>query len=208
MRLLVSGILLGLTTVACSDGPSSSIAGPSSAAANNVVAVNVTAEPGPAPVYLYAMAQMSNGRTQDVTASARWESLNPSVATVSSGGMITAYSAGSVMFRATYHDVSGTVRTDVSPAVDIKRLAVTGTVSAATKPYQVVAGALVEVIAGPSVGQSVVAAGDGSYSFSNMIAGQTQLRVSKPGYATWTSKDFYLGANASFNVQLVPDSAE
>lgn len=208
MRLFVSGILLGITTVACGDGPSSSITAPSAAAVNNVIAVNVTAEPGLAPVYLYAIAQMSDGRTQDVTSAARWESLNPSIAMISSGGIITAYSSGSVMFRATYRDVSGTIRADVAPAVDIKRYAVTGTVSAATKPYHVVPGALIEVVAGPSLGQSVVAGSDGSYSLANLIAGQTRLRASLPGYETWTSKDFYLGANVTANVQLMPEGAQ
>lgn len=208
-RLFASAILISVTAVACSDGTSASLTGPSTlAAANNVIAVTVSAEPGPAPAFLFAKAQMSDGRTQDVTSTAQWESMNPAVASVSSGGRINAHQSGTVTFRATYRDVSGSVQADVAPAAEIKRYAVAGVVSASTKPYRVVPEALIEVISGPSAGQSIVAGRDGSFSLTQLIAGETRLRVSSPGYHAWSSKTFHLGSDTTADVQLTPIGAE
>jgi uncharacterized protein YjdB len=54
------------------------------------------------------MATMSDGTTQDVSATATWASSNTSDATVSASGAVTAVSPGSVSIQATYQNVTGT----------------------------------------------------------------------------------------------------
>jgi uncharacterized protein YjdB len=55
-----------------------------------------------------AVATMSNGTTQDVTALSTWVSSNTSAATVSSSGLVTGVAEGAATVQATYLSVSGT----------------------------------------------------------------------------------------------------
>ena len=63
---------------------------------------------------LTATANLSNGTTQNVTNQATWESTNPTTATVSAGGLVTAKGAGSAEIRATYQNVVGTLNVSVA----------------------------------------------------------------------------------------------
>jgi Bacterial Ig-like domain (group 2) len=55
-----------------------------------------------------ATAIMSDGTTQDVTSQATWTSSNAADATVSSTGLVTGVTAGSVAIQATYLSITGT----------------------------------------------------------------------------------------------------
>ena len=66
------------------------------------MAVNVTsASTSGQNFQLIATARLSDGTNTDVTRSARWESTNPTLATVSDTGMVTVVSNGEVDVRAT-----------------------------------------------------------------------------------------------------------
>jgi trimeric autotransporter adhesin len=64
---------------------------------------------------LTASVVYTDGTQKDVTNVAKWVSTAPSVATVSVGGVLTAYTAGTTTITATFQDVSGSFVTTISP---------------------------------------------------------------------------------------------
>lgn len=72
---------------------------------------------------LTATAIWGNGTTQGVTMSSTWASVEPRVASISSDGVLTAFSMGDTEVAATYQGVTGRVRVEVRvparPDVDI-----------------------------------------------------------------------------------------
>ena len=60
-----------------------------------------------------ATARFSNGG-QDVTSAASWESSNPSVGPISSGGLLTGLTTGTTVVTATYQGMSGSLPVIVS----------------------------------------------------------------------------------------------
>jgi hypothetical protein len=67
-------------------------------------------------VQLTATATLSDGTTQNVSAAATWQALTGG-ATVTSGGLVTAVTSGTVTIQATYQRRSGTAVVRISPAV-------------------------------------------------------------------------------------------
>jgi len=65
-------------------------------------------------VQLTATATLSDGATQNVSAAATWQALSGG-ATVTSGGLVTAVTAGTVTIQATYQGRSGTAVVRISP---------------------------------------------------------------------------------------------
>jgi Bacterial Ig-like domain (group 2) len=63
-----------------------------------------------------ATGRFTDGSSQDMTATTVWNSQNPSVAMVSSSGLVTAKSAGSAIITATSGSVAGSVSLTVSAA--------------------------------------------------------------------------------------------
>jgi uncharacterized protein YjdB len=105
--IVVTVAVAGLT-IACSK---------SSTSPSTVSSVTVT---GAAPavgsaVQFTATAMLSDGTTQDVTSVAAWQSSDPSAATVSSTGVVTAMAAGTVDVTATYQNVTGTDEITIAP---------------------------------------------------------------------------------------------
>jgi hypothetical protein len=62
---------------------------------------------------LFAQATSSDGTTTDATNIATWQSSNPVVATVSSGGVLTAFAEGELDVSATYQNRSGSLRAQI-----------------------------------------------------------------------------------------------
>jgi hypothetical protein len=62
---------------------------------------------------LFARANRSDGTTIDVTNLAIWQSSNPSIATVSNGGVLTAAAEGAVDVFATHDKVRGALRAEI-----------------------------------------------------------------------------------------------
>ena len=65
-------------------------------------------------VQLTALATFSNGATQNVSATATWQALSVG-ATVTSGGLVTAVTSGTVAITATYQERSGLANVRISP---------------------------------------------------------------------------------------------
>ena len=63
-----------------------------------------------------AVANMSNGTTENVTTTAVWTSSNTDIATVSAGGLVTAVAEGTVSINATFENVTGSAQAAVIPA--------------------------------------------------------------------------------------------
>ena len=62
---------------------------------------------------LFATAMSATGTTTDVTNLATWQSSNPSLATVSPAGLLTAAAEGAVDVSATYSSVRGSLHVDL-----------------------------------------------------------------------------------------------
>lgn len=109
MSLALALVAFGFLTTAC---------GSSSTAPSAVNTVTVTgAAPAVGATAQYsAVANLSNGSTENVTTSATWTSSNPDLATVSSTGLVTAVAAGNVSISATFDSVTGTAQAALLPA--------------------------------------------------------------------------------------------
>lgn len=66
---------------------------------------------------LSAVGTLSDGTTQDLTATAAWQSSNPAVASVSGGGLVRAIGPGGVDISATYLGASGSLTVTVETCV-------------------------------------------------------------------------------------------
>ena len=105
LALVASGFL----TTAC---------GSSSTAPSTVNTVTVTgAAPAVGATAQYAaVANLSNGTTENVTTTATWTSSNPDIATVSATGVVTAIAEGTVSISATFDSVTGSAQAALLPA--------------------------------------------------------------------------------------------
>jgi hypothetical protein len=88
----------------------------STTAPSSVTAITIT---GVAPAVgattqFIATGTLSDGTTQDITATASWTSSDPSVATVSAGGAVTGVAAGTTSVFATVGTVSGSLQVTVN----------------------------------------------------------------------------------------------
>ena len=111
--------LLGL--VGMSLGCDKSPAGPTPPTAPSSATVSSVAVKGSTDftsigqtVQLTATATFSDGATQNVSATATWQALSAG-ATVTSGGLVTAVTSGTVTVQATYQGRSGTAVVRISP---------------------------------------------------------------------------------------------
>ena len=62
---------------------------------------------------LFAQATQSDDSVLDVANTAVWQSSNPSLATVTSGGVLTAFAEGAIDVSATYQSRAGSLRADI-----------------------------------------------------------------------------------------------
>ena len=115
-ELAVNFPRLGVVVVAlavswsCGSSPTSTTApSSSSATVSSLLVSGATSLSGVGQtVQLTATATFSNGTTQNVTATTTWQSSNTGVATVTSGGLVTAVTSGSVTLTATYQGKTAT----------------------------------------------------------------------------------------------------
>jgi uncharacterized protein YjdB len=92
---------------------------------------------------LSAAATLRDGMTQIVTNAAAWQSSNPSVATVSSAGLLTAVAPGTTTITATYQGMAGTLAMTVNnTVVSILVLGTTQLTASSSQTGQFVASAM------------------------------------------------------------------
>jgi len=128
--------ILTLVAAACGSGggaspsapttPAPTIAGVTVSGAASLTTAGQTAR-------MTATARLSDGRTQDVTASATWASDNAAIASVSASGLVTANRSGDATIVADYRGTRGTLRVHVA----LPRRAdpaVSGTLTVTTSP--------------------------------------------------------------------------
>jgi phospholipase C len=102
---LATGLGTGTANITATQG---SIAGSTQLSVTSIVLVSIAVAPTNASLFLGTQQQFtatgtySDGSTQDLTAQVSWSSLNPTVATISSGGLALADAPGSAVIQATY----------------------------------------------------------------------------------------------------------
>lgn len=101
--------------VACGGGSNTSATSPSSVTVNalTVTRASIFGAAGQTS-QLTAKVTLPNQTTQDVTAAATWQSTNTGIATVSSGGLVTAVATGTATITATYQGDTGTLGVTVN----------------------------------------------------------------------------------------------
>jgi hypothetical protein len=150
-----------------------------------------------ATAQLTATASLSNGSTQEVTGQAAWQSTNAAVATVSSGGLVTAVAAGSAEIRASYQTVTGSVPLEVK-ALPAQRFAICGTVTAGGAP---VPRAFVEIRDGLNAGRNVESDDQGGYCLRDLAPDSFTMRAGKTGY-DYVERGITLTADTTENFLL------
>src|SRR5262245_37639034 len=131
-----------------------------------VLAVVVAATSTSSTTYqMSARADFSDNTSRDVTASARWDTSNASLATVTQAGVLTAVGSGQVDVRATFENVTGTmsVRVSVQPPPSGPTFAVFGSAMETAPSPKPLAGVTVTVVDGADTGMSAVTDAAGGY---------------------------------------------
>ena len=82
----------------------------------NIVPATLTLAPGTSS-QLRAVASLSDGRTQDLTTILGWNSAQPGIASVSSGGLVTALQVGTTTILAAGIGATGSVSLTVAPPI-------------------------------------------------------------------------------------------
>jgi Bacterial Ig-like domain (group 2) len=182
MQPIRISVIVALTAAACG-GSSNSIVQPSA------LTTTPSASRGPSMLtvdgrksltaigetsQLTARAGWPDGSTRDVTATARWLSLNTSVATVSSTGMVTGTGLGATRIEVTYESVMSAFQLSVTPV---------GTFAAAGDVREPGQGALAGVrVLEPVSGRSTLTDQSGNYMLAALAS--RHLRFEKEGYET------------------------
>jgi hypothetical protein len=168
--------VLSLFLTGC--GSSSSTTAP--AASVSTVAVTGSAPSIGATAPFAATATLSNGTTQTVSAQAAWSSSNTSVATVSSGGVVTGVGAGEADITAIYQSVSGRVHISVASAATAT-FTVSGTVSDGTSGG-VLPNITVQTTDSGGTSKSATSSAAGAFSIAGLAPGVATLTVSAVSY--------------------------
>jgi carboxypeptidase family protein/Big-like domain-containing protein len=166
--------------------------------AATVAAVSIsTGAPAGASMQLNATARMTDGTTRDVTMSARWESSNPQLATISSTGMMTVVGSGDIDVRATYQGVAGSMHLTVhSP----QTFTLSGVVAEAPPQGGPIVGARVQVVPNDHVFTDA----HGVFSIAHVQAGRLILEVTKDGFQTWSNELTISGDTQLPTITLMP----
>lgn len=147
------------------------------AVAGNASTIGVSAQ-------FTATATLSDGTSQNVTAKATWSSSNPAVATVTSGGVVTAVAVGEADVTATYVGVSGKAR--VSPARPAPVTVVIGGTVTDGFSGGILPNITVQVVDGSGATKSTRTDASGNYSVSSVTAGSLTVSFSAVSYVAAT----------------------
>jgi hypothetical protein len=127
-----------------------------------------------------AMSDHSGG---DVTGLAQWSTGDPTIATVSSTGLVTATATGEVSIRASYQGATGFTLVWASPGQGLSGIYRTlqGMVLSLNGALP---GVLMEILNGPNAGRSMTTTQFGTFYMDGLQDGQFTIRLSKSGYVT------------------------
>jgi uncharacterized protein YjdB len=109
-------ILLALTACGGSGGSSQSVNNGPSLRSIQVNGLSGSVTAGQTQ-QLTATASYSDGSTKDVTSTATWSSTNANIATVATGGMLTAKASGQCSVSAKIGTIGGSLTVTVMPAL-------------------------------------------------------------------------------------------
>jgi hypothetical protein len=154
---------------------------------------------------LTATANFAKGTTQDVTGAAAWSSVNPTIATVSSTGLVTALAAGVAEIRATYQNVTGGMQLTVNrpPTYSV----IGGVTETVPHTSTNLSGVRVEIIDGANQGKFSLTNGSGQYQITDVLAGTFNVRASLTNYDSST-KSLTINTNATLSFALNPTSRQ
>ncbi len=163
-----------------------------------VTTVSISGATSEPAFQLKATARLSDGSTQDVTASATWESLNTQVATVSPTGYVRAVGDGEVDIRATYQGVTGLLRLVMKrPAT----FTLSGTVREIAPNVRPLGGVVVRIF-GEST-RPTTTNDSGAFTFTGVPAGRVLVEFAKEGYQILET-DAMLDRDVELTTSLYP----
>lgn len=143
-----------------------------------IVSSLIAPKPGDTAQF-HAMATLANGTSQTVTMQATWETSDPNVVSVTKSGLVTAVAEGDADVRASYQNVTGSLRLKVVvPPPGPTTFTVSGTIREAGTNAAIPAATVTAKNA------PVFALSDpfGRYRITGLKEGTLALRVTKFGY--------------------------
>lgn len=149
-----------------------------------VTSVTVTTVQVGALFQCSAVAGFSDGSTQNITNEAAWTSLNPSVATVNSLGLVSPVGDGSTEIVAAYRGTTGVlrlvvVRTGPSPSTNYT---LSGTVRENSSVGKAVSAARIEIAGASNEGKFTNSDDNGQYVLPGLAPGRLTFKVTRSGY--------------------------
>jgi hypothetical protein len=126
-----------------------------------------------------ASARYSDSSTREVTSLASWESSAPSVATVSSTGVVAVVATGDVELRATYQNAVGTMRVTVTKPAPPATFVLTGIIRDSSTRLPLAGVGLQRI--GDSGGRTTTDQA-GAYTLGALPAGRSFVEFTKSGY--------------------------
>src|SRR3989442_2378649 len=175
--------------------------GPTSPPASNVIAVTVAGAAIGRQFQCTATAHFSDGAAKDVTTEASWETSTPSIATVSSAGVVTVIGTGDVDIRASFRQMSGSFHFFANPGPGAT-YTLTGVVSDSSNARAVVA-ASVQIVDGVNEGKRLITDGTGYFSLNDLFPASFTLRATHERYRT-VDQALTLAADTRLDVALPP----
>ena len=188
------------TFAACAGNTNSNPAAPTPAAGLFEVRVTSGAMTD-TTIQLTATARFVDGSSRDVTSSATWISSDPSMATVSSAGLVTAVGNGPVDVRASYQGVTGALTLQVGRP--IKRFGVSGVVREVGGASSGLGGVRLEIMRGPGAGTIATSDAAGSFRLAGVM-GMVDITASKPGYIDWRLQNLTVDHDMEMDVGIYP----
>jgi Big-like domain-containing protein len=167
-----------------------------------VSAVTVASAPASATTFqLTATARFSDNTSRDVTTASAWTTSNASLATVTSGGLVTAIGSGDVDVRAVYQGVTGILKMQVTgPA---PRFALFGLVQEVRPNNRAVSNVRIEIVSGPDAGASVNTDDSGVFRLSN-LSGLVSFQATKDGYQLWRLENLTMDQDREVQIVIFP----
>lgn len=194
---------------ACDGNRSGSPAAPTTPAppAATVRLIVVAGSPVSASTYqMAARADLSDGTTQDVTASSQWEVSDTNLAVVSATGMLTVLHSGHVDVRASYQQMTGTLGMTLSAPQPppSSAFALYGYSQEAPPTAHPLAGVTVTIVQGPDTGKSTTTDSAGWFRFTSLQAGVIGAEAVKDGYYVWRLTNLTLNQDRDVSVLMYP----